>query len=107
MSQEIEYGAELSVAIVVQTPAPAGERWNVAEATPEPASAEFGGDRHCGAADAALDAGAVSDPVGFVESLVNVRVSAADVLPALSVEVTPSVGELDAPSVQVKALVVT
>ena len=41
MSQETEYGAVVSVPIVVQVPAPAGERWKTTWATPEPASAEF------------------------------------------------------------------
>ena len=42
MSQATEYGLVVSAApMFVQTPAPAGERWNWAEATPEPASAEF------------------------------------------------------------------
>ena len=35
----------------VQVPAPAGERWNWAEATPEPASAELEETMHGGARD--------------------------------------------------------
>src|ERR1700675_1176865 len=103
----MEYGEVLSVEMVVQTPAPAGERWKVARATPELASAELDETVTAAPETLALEAGAVSEPLGAVESLVKVKVVAADELPALSVEVMPSVGELDVPSVQVNALVVT
>ena len=46
-------------------------------------------------------------PVGAVESLVKVRVVAVLVLPALSVLVTASVGELVSAAGQAKLLVVT
>jgi len=55
----------------------------------------------------ALAAGAVTAPVGAVESLVKVRTVAALVLPALSVEVTDSVGLFVSPAGQAKLLVVT
>ena len=48
----------------------------------------------------ALEAGAVSEPVGLVESLVKVRTVALLVLPALSVEVTDSVGLFVSPAFQ-------
>src|SRR5436190_10203764 len=91
----------------VHVPAPAGERWNCAEATPEPGSAEF----EETATDeprtlAELD-GAVSDPVGFVESFVNVRTVAFDVLPAASVDVTDSVGLFVSAADHAKLFVVT
>ena len=97
----------MSVAIVVQVPAPAGERWNWAEATPEPASAELEETVTAAPRTLAEAAGAVSEPVGAVESLVKVRVVAVLVLPALSVLVTASVGALTVPAVQAKLLVVT
>ena len=51
--------------------------------------------------------GAVTVPVGAVESLVRVRTVAVLVLPALSVEVMDSVGLWVAPAGQAKLLVVT
>ena len=98
VSQLTEYGLVVSVAIVVQVPAPCGEDWNAADATPEPLSAESE-ETVTMPFTVALEAGAVSAPVGFVESFVNVSVVVDDVLPALSVEVIASVGELVVPSV--------
>ena len=70
----------------VQVPAPAGERWNWAEATPEAASAEFEVTDTVPRVFAAA-AGAVTDPVGFVLSMVTVRVDVV-VFPDASVTVT-------------------
>src|SRR2546423_1710893 len=92
----------------VQVPAPAGERWNWTVATPEPASAASVEETATDVPETlALAAGAVTEPVGFVESLVNVRRVAALLLPALSVLVTDSVGLLASPADQAKLLVVT
>ena len=79
----------MSVAIVVHVPAPAGERWNCAEATPEPPSAEFEETVTALPRTFAEAAGAVIDPVGFVLST-RTLVTSADVkvLPALSVVIT-------------------
>ena len=55
----------------------------------------------------ALEAGAVIAPVGLVESFVKVRTVALEVLPAVSVEVTDSVGLFASPAFQAKLLVVT
>ena len=55
----------------------------------------------------ALAAGAVIEPVGLVESFVNVKTLAFDVFPAVSVEVTDSVGLFVSPADQAKLLVVT
>ena len=52
----------------VQTPAPAGERWNCAFATPEPPSAEFELTVTAAPRTLAAAAGAVTEPVGFVVS---------------------------------------
>ena len=82
----------------VQTPAPAGERWNWALATPEPPSAELEETATELPRTFALEAGAVIAPVGLVESLVKVRTVAVLVLPALSVEVTDSVGLFASPA---------
>ena len=54
----------------VQTPAPAGERWNWALATPEPGSAELEETATAAPRTLAAEAGAVIAPVGLVESLV-------------------------------------
>ena len=54
----------------------------------------------------APEAGAVTEPVGFVESLVKVSVVVAE-FPAESAPWTPSVGELEVPSDQVNAFVET
>ena len=54
----------------------------------------------------ALADGAVIEPVGLVESFVNVRTLALLVLPAVSVDVTDSVGLLASPMPQAKLLVV-
>ena len=88
----------VSVAIVVQAPPPAGRRWNSAEATPEPASAESE-ETVTVAAEAAPSAGAVSEPVGFVLSTTTSWTAESSVLPALSVTRTrtrtsPSAGWL-------------
>ncbi len=73
----------------VQTPAPAGERWNWAEATPEPASAEFELTVTAFPRTFALAAGAVIAPEGIVLSTRTLVTSAlVNVLPALSVVTT-------------------
>src|ERR1700730_3505443 len=64
----------------VQTPAPAGERWKVALATPEPPSAELEETATALPRTFALAAGAVIEPVGLVESFVKVSTVAALVL---------------------------
>ena len=97
----------MSVAMVVQVPAPVGEYWNWAEVTPEPASAQLEETVTVAPRTLAAAAGAVIEPVGAVESLVKVRVVAVEVLPALSVLVTASVGELVSAAGQAKLLVVT
>ena len=75
--------------MVVQTPAPAGERWNCAFATPEPPSAEFELTVTALPRTFALAAGAVIEPVGFVLSTRTLVTSAlVKVLPALSVVIT-------------------
>jgi hypothetical protein len=108
VSQVTPYGEVVSAAlIVVQVPAPAGDRWNSADATPEPPSAEFDVTETLAPLTLALEAGAVIDPVGAVESFVNVRTVALEVFPALSVEVTDSVGLWLAPAGQAKLFVVT
>src|SRR3989442_9741764 len=82
----------------VQVPAPAGERWNWAEATPEPPSAELEETVTAVPRTFAEAAGAVSEPAGAVESFVNLSTLAAEGLPAASVLVTDSGGEaLSAP----------
>ncbi len=73
----------------VQTPAPAGLRWNWALATPEPPSAEFELTVTAFPRTLAEAAGAVSEPVGFVLSTRTFVTSAeVNVLPALSVVTT-------------------
>ena len=79
----------MSVPIVVHVPAPAGERWNCAEATPEPPSAEFEETVTEFPRTLAEAAGAVIEPVGFVLSTRTFVTSAeVNVLPALSVVTT-------------------
>src|ERR1700716_2656598 len=90
----------------VQVPAPAGERWNWAEATPEPESFEFDETVTALPLTFAEPAGAVSDPVGLVGSLLKVSTVALELLPALSVEVTDSVGLLVSAAFQAKLFVV-
>ena len=87
------------MAIVVQAPPPAGRRWNSAEATPEPESAESE-ETATVPESSAPSAGAVSDPVGFVLSTSTVCAAESSVLPASSVTRTrtrtsPSAGWLD------------
>src|SRR5712692_1007567 len=93
--------------MVVQVPAPAGERWNWAEATPEPPSAELEETVTAVPRTFAEAAGAVSEPLGAVESFTSVSTVAAEVLPAASVLVTDSVGEALSAAGQAKLLVVT
>ena len=89
MSHETEYGEVTSVEMVVQTPAPAGERWNAAEATPEPASVELEETVTAAPRTLAPEAGAVIDPAGAVLStLTLVTVAELKVLPTLSVVTT-------------------
>jgi hypothetical protein len=88
VSQLIEYGLVESLDIVVQVPVPAGERWNVALATPEPPSAELEV-RLIVPFTIAAAAGAVRLPVGAVLSTLTLA-TVADVklLPALSAVIT-------------------
>ncbi len=79
----------MSVAIVVQVPAPAGERWKSAEATPEPPSAELEETVTAAPRTLAEAAGAVTEPVGFVLSTRTLVTSAeVKLLPTLSVVIT-------------------
>ena len=73
----------MSVPIVVQAPPPAGRRWNSAVSTPEPASAELE-ETAIVPTTKAPSAGAVSEPVGSVRSMVTLTTS-APVFPAPSV----------------------
>ncbi len=84
MFQLVLYGLDVSAAIVVHVPAPAGEYWNVAFATPEPpVSAESEETVTLPVTDAPL-LGAVRLPVGaFASRLIVTELDA--VLPALSV----------------------
>jgi len=84
VSQLAEYGEVLSVLMVVQVPAPAGERWKLALATPEVPSAELEVKLTVALTMAAAD-GAVRLPVGAVLSTVMVTAAEVVVLPALSV----------------------
>ena len=88
MSQLTEYGELASEAIELQVPAPAGERWKSAEATPEVASPELEETLTLEPRRLAAAAGAVTEPVGLVLSTVTVRVALAKELPALSVVTT-------------------
>src|SRR5919198_1922802 len=91
----------------VQLPAPAGERWNWTDATPEaPSAASLEETATELPRTFAAAAGAVTDPVGFVESSVNVRTVGFEVLPTVSVLVTDSVGLLLSPALQAKLFVV-
>ncbi len=73
----------------VQTPPPAGERWNCAFATPEPPSAESEETVTALPVTLVEAAGAVSEPVGFVLSTRTFVMSAeVKVLPTLSVVIT-------------------
>jgi hypothetical protein len=74
----------VSVLIVVQVLAPAGDRWKAALVTPEVASAESDV-RLIVPFTMALDAGAVRLPVGLVLSTVTVTAEEVVVLPAASV----------------------
>src|SRR5919204_218130 len=68
VSKLTPYGEVVSTApMFVQLPAPAGDRWNWAEATPEPASAEFESTEIV-PRTTAPPLGAVTEPVGFVLS---------------------------------------
>jgi hypothetical protein len=70
--------------IVVQVPVPAGERWKVALATPEPPSAELEV-RLIVPLTVAAAAGAVRLPVGAVLSTVTLTAVEVVVFPATSV----------------------
>ncbi len=73
----------------VQTPAPAGERWNWALATPEPPSAESEETVTALPVTLAEAAGAVIEPEGLALSTRTFVTSAlVNVLPALSVVIT-------------------
>ncbi len=75
----------MSVAIVVQAPPPAGRRWNSAESTPEPVSAESEETVTELPPRTEASAGAVSEPVGFVLSTSTPWTAESSELPALSV----------------------
>ena len=92
--------------IVVHVPAPAGERWNTADVTPEPASAGLEDTVTLLPCSTAPAAGAVTEPVGEVESLVKMS-DVVELLPAASAPCTPSVGELVVPADQANELVET
>ena len=81
----------MSVAIVVQAPPPAGRRWNSAESTPEPVSAESEETVTELPRSAAPSAGAVREPVGSVASKWNVRAEGVSALPTSSVAKTLTV----------------
>ena len=70
--------------IVVQVPAPAGERWKRALATPEPPSAELEVTETEAPRTFAAAAGAVTAPVGFVLSIVTVWIAESSWFPAAS-----------------------
>ncbi len=73
----------------VQTPPPAGERWNWAFATPEPPSAELEETVTAFPRTLAEAAGAVTEPVGFVLSTRTLVTSAeVKLFPTLSVVTT-------------------
>jgi hypothetical protein len=105
--QVAEYGVVVSVAIVVHELAPAAERWKAAFRTPEPASAESEVTDTVVPRTFADAAGAVTEPVGLVESFVNVRLVVVAVFPTTSTDDAASLGALVVPSVHAKALVVT
>jgi hypothetical protein len=72
----------------VHEPAPAGERWNCAEATPEPPSPEFESTEIVPRTLAPV-AGAVTEPDGFVLSTRTLATTAElSELPTLSVVTT-------------------
>src|ERR671925_376750 len=89
VSSDTEYGALVSAEpMFVQLPVPAGERWNCAEATPEPPSAEFESTEIVPSTTAPA-LGAVTEPVGLVLSTRTFATAAeATLLPALSVVTT-------------------
>jgi hypothetical protein len=97
--------ALMSVPMSVQLLPPWSAYWNSADATPAPASPESEETVTAEPLRFALAEGAVMDPLGAVESLVKVSVVPEEALPALSIEVTVSVGAVEAPSVQANALV--
>ena len=84
-------------------PAPAGETWNCADATPDDASAELDVTLTAVPRTFALATGAVTEPVGAVASAVNVNVLVA-VFPAASATVTVYVPGADAPDVHENTL---
>src|SRR5919108_729203 len=89
VSSDTEYGALVSAEpMFVQLPVPAGERWNCAEATPEPPSAEFASTEIVPRTTAPA-LGAVTEPLGLVLSTPTFATTAEVVeLPALSLVIT-------------------
>src|SRR5581483_2949702 len=86
VSNETWYGEPVAVAMVVQVPAPAGERWKATLAIPEPPSVAV---LERVTVPRRFAPGSVRGaPVGVVVSMVTVRVVLVVVLPALSVVVT-------------------
>ena len=81
VSQVTEYGLVVSATpMVVQVPAPVGDRWNSAEATPDAASAELEETATVVPRRLAAAAGAVIEPVGAVASTRMVAVTVAVLL---------------------------
>jgi hypothetical protein len=78
----------VSDAMVVHVPAPAGERWKVADATPEPESAESE-ETATVPRTLALEAGAVTEPLGDELSTITFATLAeVNEFPMLSVVIT-------------------
>ena len=85
MSSVAAYGAEVSTEMSLHVPAPAGERWKVTVLTePGAVSEAFAASATAAPRRFAPPAGAVSEPLGRVRSIV-IRTSSVFSLPALSV----------------------
>ena len=90
MSSVPAYGADESVETSVQVPAPAGERWKVTVLTlPGAVSEAVAASATAAPRRSAPEAGAVTEPVGRMRSIV-IRTSSVVCLPALSVARTRS-----------------
>ena len=85
MSSVPVYGADASIEMSVQVPAPAGERWKVTVLTaPGAVSEAVAASATAAPRRFAPAAGAVSEPLGRTRSIV-IRTSSVFCLPALSV----------------------
>ena len=82
VSNRTDHGAETSVPIVVQVPAPCGEYWNATDATPAPGSLGDGSERTT--VPARTEPGSAGAPLGGCVSIVTVACRTASVLPTLS-----------------------